>query len=158
MWGVKYNGFLQPYFRFSRPKPLPFLQSSSCIVLMKLSGPRFRRTTYQIIWQRREWNPNLWIRSQQLWPIDYRGDPLYGKHHATLRHPWHVTINKHWSVTSFWHSNETENCKTASKIFCKTTGRLGSYTHQDYVSCKNLCWAPRTWFGLEPEKRRYCCN
>jgi hypothetical protein len=39
------DGSLRPYSRFSRREPLLFLQSSSPIVLTRLSGPRFRPTT-----------------------------------------------------------------------------------------------------------------
>jgi hypothetical protein len=57
-----------PYGRnmFSRLELLLFLQSSSSIVLTRLSGPRSRPTTPQEIWQRRESNPDLWICSQEL--------------------------------------------------------------------------------------------
>jgi hypothetical protein len=41
------NGFPRPYSRISRPEPLPFLQSSSSIILTRLSGPRSRPTTFQ---------------------------------------------------------------------------------------------------------------
>jgi hypothetical protein len=34
------DGSLLPYSRLSRPEPLIFLQSSSSIVLTRLSGPR----------------------------------------------------------------------------------------------------------------------
>jgi hypothetical protein len=37
---------LRPYSRFSRPEPLPFLSSSSSVVLTRLSGPRSRPTTF----------------------------------------------------------------------------------------------------------------
>jgi hypothetical protein len=39
------GGSLRPYSRLSRPEPLPFLSSSSSIVLTRLSGPRSRPTT-----------------------------------------------------------------------------------------------------------------
>jgi hypothetical protein len=42
-------GSLRPYSRFPRPEPLFFLSSSSSIVLTRLSGPRSRPTTSQII-------------------------------------------------------------------------------------------------------------
>jgi hypothetical protein len=41
---------LRPYSRFSRPEPLLFLPSSSSVVLTRLSGCRYRPTTYQKIW------------------------------------------------------------------------------------------------------------
>jgi hypothetical protein len=47
---VQRNGSPRPYSRFSRPKLLIFLPSSSSIVLMRLSGPRSRPTTSQKIW------------------------------------------------------------------------------------------------------------
>jgi hypothetical protein len=53
----------------SRPEPLLSLPSSSSIVLTRLSGPRSRPTTFQ----RRESKPDLWICSQELWPLDHRG-------------------------------------------------------------------------------------
>jgi hypothetical protein len=54
---------LRPYSRFSRSEPLFFLSSSSSVVLTRLSGPRSSR----------ESNPDLWICSQELWPLDRRG-------------------------------------------------------------------------------------
>jgi hypothetical protein len=44
------DGSLQPYSRLSRPEPLLFLPSSFSVVLTRLSGPRSRPTTSQIIW------------------------------------------------------------------------------------------------------------
>jgi hypothetical protein len=44
------GGFLRPHSRFSIPKPLYFLPSSSSAVLMRLSGPRSRPTTSHKIW------------------------------------------------------------------------------------------------------------
>jgi hypothetical protein len=64
---------LWPYSSLSRPEPLLFLSSSSSVVLTRLSGPRSRLTTSQKIWWRREWNPVLWICSQELLPLDHRG-------------------------------------------------------------------------------------
>jgi hypothetical protein len=49
-----------------------FLPSSSSLVLMRLSGPRSRPTTF-FFWQCRESNPGLRICSQELWPLDHRG-------------------------------------------------------------------------------------
>jgi hypothetical protein len=65
-----------PYSRISRPDPLLFLSSSSSVVVTRLSGPRSRRTTSQKIWQRRESNTDLWICSQEFWPLDHRGSLL----------------------------------------------------------------------------------
>jgi hypothetical protein len=67
------DGFLRPYLRLSRPKSILFLSSCSSIVLTRLSGPRSRPTTSQKIWWRQESNPDLWICSQELWPLDQRG-------------------------------------------------------------------------------------
>jgi hypothetical protein len=53
------DGSLRPYCRFSRPELLLFLPSSSSIVLTRMSGPRYRPTTCQKIWLRRESNPDL---------------------------------------------------------------------------------------------------
>jgi hypothetical protein len=50
------------------------LPSSSSSVLTRLSGPRSRPTTSQEIWWLRESNPELWICSQELWPLVHRGD------------------------------------------------------------------------------------
>jgi hypothetical protein len=44
------EGSLRPYSRFSEPKPLFFLSSSSSVVLMRLSGPRSSPTNSQQIW------------------------------------------------------------------------------------------------------------
>jgi hypothetical protein len=41
------DGTLWPNSPFSRPEPLPFLPSSSTIVLTRLSGPRSRPTASQ---------------------------------------------------------------------------------------------------------------
>jgi hypothetical protein len=40
---------------------------------MRLRGPRSRPTTSQKTSKSREWNPDLWICSQELWPLDHRG-------------------------------------------------------------------------------------
>jgi hypothetical protein len=60
------NGSPWQHSRLSRLEPLLFLPSSSSIVLTRLSGLRFRRTTSQKIWKCRESNPDLWIRSLEL--------------------------------------------------------------------------------------------
>jgi hypothetical protein len=44
------GGSLRPYSRFSRPKPLLFLQSTSSIVLTMASRPRSRPNTSNKIW------------------------------------------------------------------------------------------------------------
>jgi hypothetical protein len=72
--GQRY-GSLQLYSQFYRPEPLLFLPSSSSIVLTRLSRPHSRPTTSQKIWQRQNSNPDLWICSQELWPLGYRGGP-----------------------------------------------------------------------------------
>jgi hypothetical protein len=59
--------------RFYRPEPLLFLPSSSATLLTMLSGHRSRPTASQKIWYCRESNPDLWICSQELWPLDHRG-------------------------------------------------------------------------------------
>jgi hypothetical protein len=59
-----------------RSETLIFILSSSSIVLTRLSGPRSRPTTSQKIWWRRESNPDLWICSQELWPLDQRDNRL----------------------------------------------------------------------------------
>jgi hypothetical protein len=70
------DGSLWPYSRYSRPKPLLFLQSSSSVLLTRLSAPPSRPTTSQKIFYHRESNPDLWICSQELWPLDHRGGLL----------------------------------------------------------------------------------
>jgi hypothetical protein len=79
-WGKKVprgqrDGSLRPYSLLSRPEPLLFLSGSSSVVLTRLSGPRSKPNTYQKMWQTRESNPDLWICSQELWPLDHRGGP-----------------------------------------------------------------------------------
>jgi hypothetical protein len=44
------NGSLRPFSRFSRPKPLLLLSSSSSVVLTRLGGPRCRPTACRKIW------------------------------------------------------------------------------------------------------------
>jgi hypothetical protein len=61
------------YYRFSAPEPLLFLPSSSWIVLARLNGPRSTPATSQKIWKRWESIPDLWICSQELWPLDHKG-------------------------------------------------------------------------------------
>jgi hypothetical protein len=67
------DGSLRPYLRLSRPESILFLPSSSVVVLTRLSGPRSRRTISMKISLRRESNPEFWICSQELWPLDHRG-------------------------------------------------------------------------------------
>jgi hypothetical protein len=43
------DGCMWPYSWLSRPEPLPFLPSSSSVVLIRLSAPRFRLTATQKI-------------------------------------------------------------------------------------------------------------
>jgi hypothetical protein len=64
---------LRPYSRLSGPEPLLVLPNSFSVVLTRLSGPRSRPTTSQKVWWRRESKPDLWICSQELWPLDNRG-------------------------------------------------------------------------------------
>jgi hypothetical protein len=56
-------------------EPLLFLSSSSSIVLMRLIGPRSKPAISQKMWQRPESNPDLFICSQELWPLDQKSDP-----------------------------------------------------------------------------------
>jgi hypothetical protein len=78
--------------RLSRPEPLFFLSSSSPIVLTRLSRPRSRHTTSHKIWWRRESNPDPWICSQELCPLDHSG--LLGIRAGKQRR-W--TTNYRWS-------------------------------------------------------------
>jgi hypothetical protein len=59
--------------RFLDRSPYFFLPSSSSVALTRLSGPRFRTTTSQKTWQSWESNPDLWICSQELWPLYHSG-------------------------------------------------------------------------------------
>jgi hypothetical protein len=45
--------------------------------LMRLSGPRSRPTTTQKICSTRNWTWDLWICSQELWPLNHRGSRGY---------------------------------------------------------------------------------
>jgi hypothetical protein len=65
------GGSLRPYSGLSRPGPLLVLSSISSVVLTRLSGP-LSRPTSQKIWQYRESNLDLWICSQELWPLYHR--------------------------------------------------------------------------------------
>jgi hypothetical protein len=49
-----------------------FLPSSISIVLTRLSGLRSRPTTSLKIWYLRESKPDLWIWTQELWPLGHR--------------------------------------------------------------------------------------
>jgi hypothetical protein len=92
------GGSLRPYSRFlDRSRYYFFQVASSSVVLTRLSGPRSRPTT-QKLWQRRESNPNHWICSQELWPLDHRGGrwskilvlnvaQLYNYHHYSGHYP-----------------------------------------------------------------------
>jgi hypothetical protein len=61
----------RPYFRFSRPESLLFLSSSPSILLTRLSEPRSRPTTSQKICSAGNRTRDLWICSQELWPLDH---------------------------------------------------------------------------------------
>jgi hypothetical protein len=67
------NGSLWPYSRISRPKPLLFLPSSSSVDLRGWVDPvpdlLLLRKSASAGNQSRE----LWICSQELWPLDHRG-------------------------------------------------------------------------------------
>jgi hypothetical protein len=65
------GGSFRPYSWFSRPEPLICLSSKSSNVVTRLSAPR-SRLNIQKIWSHRESNPDLWICSQELWPLDHR--------------------------------------------------------------------------------------
>jgi hypothetical protein len=64
---------LRPYSRISRPEPLLFLPSSSSVVFTRLSWPGSRPSASQKIWWCRESNPDLWISSLELLPLDHSG-------------------------------------------------------------------------------------
>jgi hypothetical protein len=63
------DGSLRPYSRFSRPEPLPFLSSSSSIVLATLSGPLFNYFSENLV------EPGIWPGplnwSHELWPLGH---------------------------------------------------------------------------------------
>jgi hypothetical protein len=67
------RGSLAVVISVSRLEPLLSLSSSSSFVLTWLSGPRSRPADSQKIWYLLQWNPDLWICSQKLWPLDHRG-------------------------------------------------------------------------------------
>jgi hypothetical protein len=69
-------GSLRPYSRLSRPEPLLFLSNGSSVVLKRLCGSRSRPTTSQKICSAGNRNPDLWICSQEFWPLDHRGGLL----------------------------------------------------------------------------------
>jgi hypothetical protein len=58
------------YYRFSRPEPLLFHSISSSIILTRLSS---RPTTLRKSGSARNRTRDLWICSQELWPLDHRG-------------------------------------------------------------------------------------
>jgi hypothetical protein len=60
------------YSRLSRPEPLLFLPSSSSVVLTRLSGPRSRLYIFFLVVPGNR-TRDLWICSQELWPLDHRG-------------------------------------------------------------------------------------
>jgi hypothetical protein len=64
------------YSRIYTLEFLLLLPSSSSVVFTILSEPHSRPTTSQNIWKRQELYPNLWICSQELWPLDHRGGPF----------------------------------------------------------------------------------
>jgi hypothetical protein len=71
-----HNESLRLYSHFSRPKPLLFLTSSSSIVLTSwvdpVPDPLLLRKSGSI----GNWTRDLWICSQELWPLDHRGGCL----------------------------------------------------------------------------------
>jgi hypothetical protein len=77
-----------------------FLSSSSSVVLTRLSGPRSRPTTSQKIWQRRESNPDLWICSQELWPVDHRGGHAIGYLLTIFLRCFLFIVNKQMTVSN----------------------------------------------------------
>jgi hypothetical protein len=94
-------------FWYSRPNPLLFLPGSSSVVLTRLSGSRSRPTTSQKIWWCRKSNPDLWICSQKLWPLDHRGVwcYLYIRTEMELRSvvsgqqsSLHAVSSRHWKT------------------------------------------------------------
>jgi hypothetical protein len=64
---------------FSRPEPLRFVSISSSVVLTRPSGLRSRPTTSQKMWSPGDRTRDLWICSQELWPLDHRGFRLKSK-------------------------------------------------------------------------------
>jgi hypothetical protein len=54
-----------------------FFQVARSAVVARLSGHRSRPTTSQKIWQLRESNPEPWICSQELWPLDHGGGLIF---------------------------------------------------------------------------------
>jgi hypothetical protein len=56
-----------------RLKPRLVLLNNSSVIFTRQSGPRYRPTTSQKTWQRRESHTDLCICSQELWQLDNRG-------------------------------------------------------------------------------------
>jgi hypothetical protein len=62
-----------PLIRFSWPEPLLFHSSSSSVILMRLSGPGPGPLLLRKSGSVGNRTRDLWIWSQELWPLDYRG-------------------------------------------------------------------------------------
>jgi hypothetical protein len=73
---------LRSLIQFSRPEPLLFFQVAPHLLSQGLSGPRSTPTGTQKIWQR--WD--LWVSSQELWPLDNRGGLQLGAQDFELRY------------------------------------------------------------------------
>jgi hypothetical protein len=93
--GGQRNGSPWLYSRFSKPKPLLFLTSSSSIVLTKLSGPRSRPPLLRKSGSAGNITRDLWICSQELWPLDHRGGPIgVSPHKLRDRYKWFCLVIK----------------------------------------------------------------
>jgi hypothetical protein len=67
------NGSQQSYSRLSRLELLPFLSSSSSILLTRLNGPVPDPLLLRKSGSAGNRTQDLWICKQELWPLDHRG-------------------------------------------------------------------------------------
>jgi hypothetical protein len=94
-------------FSLSRPERILLHSCSSSVILTRLSGPRYRPTTSQKIWQRRESNPDLWIGSKELWPLDHRGRQFYAAYITKIRSQslWRWYVNAVGAFLNITHQH-----------------------------------------------------
>jgi hypothetical protein len=110
------DGSLRPQSRFSISQPLLFLSNIPSFVLTRLSGPRF--------WQRLVSNPDLWICSQELCPLDHRGGQLYSQGRVDpVSDP--LLLRKSSSV-----GNRTRTSGSAARNFHHQTTESINCTHE----------------------------
>jgi hypothetical protein len=123
------DGSIRLYSRFSRPKPLIFLPSSSSIEITRLSGSCSKPAAFQKIWYRRKSNPDLCICRQELSTLDHRGDPQV-------------------STKKFKILNSVSVSKLGSKA------ALLSITQRSHSGCG---WEPRWKMGRQTKRSDWDC-